>query len=119
MSARSRRLRLLPSEEAATANRTYRCGMDGIRRQQLAVERLWQHLAKRYGVQREDGLAVDPTWLKVSQPLLGAGWEEDEVLLWMACPHVLLNGLEPAALLDVGEVGPVEQVVAREALGTC
>lgn len=127
--------------------------------QLAAVEHLWRHLMKRYGVYsardiaelrgakatnrslasklaKKEGLLgytrgrakvyprfqfkgqlVHPNWNAVSAPLTEAGWDDEDILLWMVAPSPALDGHEPAELIDTPRAAEVIQLAEREALG--
>lgn len=63
------------------------------------------------------GRGVHPNWRGVSAPLVKAGWDNEDILLWMVSPNAALGGREPAALVDEGDARALREIVEREALG--
>lgn len=74
--------------------------------------------AKVYPAFEFKGSDPHPQWPAVSHPLVRAGWDGPDILLWMVSPHPALGGREPAALIDTGEVGTLIRLVETEARGT-
>ncbi len=60
---------------------------------------------------------VHPAWRAVSAPLVDAGWDDEDILLWLVSPNAALDGREPAALIDARDPSELVAVVEREALG--
>lgn len=58
-----------------------------------------------------------PCWQEVVQPLATAGWDDDDILLWMVSRHPALSGREPAELIDTGQVGDVIRLACDDAAG--
>lgn len=73
--------------------------------------------AKVYPVFEFKGRHAHPRWKDVAGPLRAAGWDGEDVLLFLVSPHHALGGREPAALIDTVEVEAVIGVVEREAQG--
>lgn len=63
------------------------------------------------------GRGVHPNWRGISAPLLDAGWDDEDILLWMVSPRPSLGGLEPAELIDSADVGLLIAEVERDVLG--
>lgn len=63
------------------------------------------------------GSEPHPAWPAASQPLVDAGWDGLDILLWMVSPNARLSGREPAALLDSADVDELIAVVETEARG--
>lgn len=76
--------------------------------------------AKVYPAFQFKGSQVHPRWGAVSVPLVEAGWEEEDILLWMASANAALAGREPAALIDGRDedVAALLALVEQEARGT-
>ncbi len=62
------------------------------------------------------GREPHPDWSRVSRPLLAADWDDEDVLLWMVSPHPLLDGREPAELIE-DDPDRLQRLVEQEALG--
>lgn len=62
------------------------------------------------------GTAVRADWPELTQPLIQAGWEPEEVLLWFAAPTGWLRGRAPVDLLDTAP-SEVRVAVTQAALG--
>ncbi len=73
--------------------------------------------AKVYPAFQFAGNQVHPNWAQVSRPLIEAGWDEEDVLLWMVSANVVLGGREPAALIDTDDADAVRRLVEEEAKG--
>ncbi|HEY5878092.1 MAG TPA: hypothetical protein VIU11_04235 [Nakamurella sp.] len=73
--------------------------------------------AKVYPAFEFKGSEPHPQWPAVSRPLIEAGWDGQDILLWMVSPHPALDGREPAALIDRAEVGALIRLVETEARG--
>lgn len=73
---------------------------------------------KHYPTFEFKGGAVHPNWNRITQPLVDAGWDGDDILLWMVSPHPALSGREPAELVDTAHAGNAAAVAANDALGT-
>lgn len=73
--------------------------------------------AKVYPAFEFNGPHPHPQWLAVSQPLVQAGWDSQDILLWMVSPHPALDGREPAGLIDSDDVGMLIRLVGTEARG--
>lgn len=63
------------------------------------------------------GSQVHPRWRDIVGSAKEAGWDDEDLLLWLVSPHPLLDMREPAALIDGTEVDRVVAVVEREAQG--
>lgn len=63
------------------------------------------------------GTEPHPQWRAASQPLIEAGWDGQDILLWMVSPNPTLDGREPAALIDSDDVGTLVRLVETEARG--
>ncbi len=75
--------------------------------------------AKVYPTFEFNGSNPHPRWAAVSKPLVDAGWDGQDILLWMVSPNPALNGREPAELIagTADEVGELVRVVEVEARG--
>lgn len=73
---------------------------------------------KHYPTFEFRGGEAHPNWKPTVQPLVDAGWEDDDILLWLVSPHPALSGREPAALIDSKRAAEVAAVAANDALGT-
>lgn len=73
--------------------------------------------AKAYPKFQFKGSGVHPSWRAVSAPLIDAGWDDEDILLWMVSPNVGLAGSEPAELIDTARLAEVVEAVRREAQG--
>lgn len=96
-----------PGSRSVATNLAKRDGLIGFMRGRSKVYPTFQF----------KGRGVHPNWRAVSAPLVEAGWDDEDILLWMVSPNAALDGREPAALIDEGDAGPLRAVVAREALG--
>lgn len=63
------------------------------------------------------GRGVHPNWRAVSAPLVEAGWDDEDILLWMVSPNTTLGGREPAELIEGKDADALRTLVEREALG--
>jgi hypothetical protein len=73
--------------------------------------------AKVYPAFEFRGAEPHPRWADVSRPLVQAGWEDPDILLWLVSPHAGLDGREPASLIDGAEIDDLIRVVNTEARG--
>lgn len=73
--------------------------------------------AKVYPAFEFSGHEPHPRWREVSEPLVAAGWDGQDILLWLVSPHQALDGREPASLLDGGDVDELVRQVRLEARG--
>lgn len=96
-----------PRNRSAATNLAKREGLIGFRRGN----------AKVYPVFEFRGTNAHPRWRDIASPLRAAGWEDDDILLFLVSPHPALDGSEPAALIDTDDVDRVVGVVEREAQG--
>lgn len=62
------------------------------------------------------GRNVHPNWSHICQPLLDAGWHDDDILLWMVSANAAFNGQEPAERIDT-DAHTLREVVEQEAAG--
>lgn len=60
---------------------------------------------------------MHPNWKAVSAPLTHAGWDDEDILLWMVAPNPALDDHEPAELIDTPRTTQLLQLAEREALG--
>lgn len=56
-------------------------------------------------------------WNDIVSPLRNAGWDDDDIVLWLAAPHGALGRRSPVEALDDGDDGLVREVVADETAG--
>lgn len=64
-----------------------------------------------------DGRGLRAGWLDIVGPLRAAGWEDEDVILWLVAPHAALGGRTPVEVLDAGARDQLLQVVRNEAAG--
>lgn len=83
-------------------------GQHGLRGFQRGRHRVYPRFQFRHA-------ELDPVWRETSLLFARAGWDDDDVLLWMVSPHVLLDGDEPAEYLDQPE--RLLPLVERETAG--
>jgi hypothetical protein len=60
---------------------------------------------------------VHPAWRQLVEPLQAAGWDGEDILLWLVSPHPALSGREPASLIDTAEIEALRTIVENEARG--
>lgn len=96
-----------PGNRSTASNLAKKQGLIGFRRGN----------AKVYPIFEFKGSTAHPRWTDIAGPLKAAGWEGEDVLLFLVSPHPALDGNEPAALIDTPEVDRVVSVVEREAQG--
>lgn len=58
-----------------------------------------------------------PGWRDIVAPLRDAGWDDDDIVLWLAAPHEALGRRSPVEALDDGDRGLVLDVVRDETAG--
>lgn len=58
-----------------------------------------------------------PGWNDVVAPLRAAGWDDEDIVLWLAAPHGALGRRSPVEALDDGDRGLVLDLVRDEAAG--
>lgn len=73
--------------------------------------------AKYYPAFEFNGPDPHPRWSAVSRPLVEAGWDNLDILLWMVSPNPALDGREPAALIDSDDADALLRLVETEARG--
>ena len=96
-----------PGNRSTASNLAKKEGLIGFRRGN----------AKVYPIFEFKGSTAHPRWTDIAGPLKAAGWEGEDILLFLVSPHPALDGNEPAALIDTPEVDHVVSVVEREAQG--
>lgn len=80
----------------------------------LSFTRGRNKLYPRFQFKRAD---VHPSWKRVVTPLLGAGWDPQDILQWMVAPHEGLDGAEPADVFQHGDLEQLLREVEDEAKG--
>lgn len=73
--------------------------------------------AKHYPTFEFAGRTVHPNWKPIVTPLTDAGWDRDDILLWLVSPHPGLSGREPAELINSPEAQLVVDAAANDAAG--
>ncbi|GFZ86809.1 hypothetical protein [Nesterenkonia alkaliphila] len=63
------------------------------------------------------GSSAHPSWKSIVTPLLDAGWQDEDILLWMTSPNGSLEGKIPADLLNASDVDRVIADAEDEAKG--
>jgi hypothetical protein len=58
-----------------------------------------------------DDRGVRPGWNDIVAPLRAAGWEDEDIVLWLAAPHGALGRRSPVEALDAGDRSLVLDVV--------
>lgn len=96
-----------PKNRSTASNLAKKEGLIGFRRGN----------AKVYPVFQFKGPSAHPRWADIANPLKAAGWEDEDILLFLVSPHPALEGREPAALIDTPDVDRVVRVVQREVQG--
>lgn len=64
-----------------------------------------------------DERGLRPGWNDVVAPLRDAGWDDEDIVLWLAAPHGALGRRSPVKALDDGDRGLVLDVVRKETAG--
>lgn len=64
-----------------------------------------------------DERGLRPGWNDVVAPLRAAGWEDEDIVLWLTAPHGALGRRSPVEALDEGDRGLVLEVVKDETAG--
>lgn len=64
-----------------------------------------------------DERGLRPGWAELVAPLREAGWEDEDIVLWLAAPHGALGRRSPVEALDEGDRGLVLDVVNDETAG--
>lgn len=64
-----------------------------------------------------DERGLRPGWADVVGPLRASGWEDEDIILWLAAPHGGLGRRSPVEALDAGDRDLVLEVVRNEAAG--
>lgn len=64
-----------------------------------------------------DERGLRPGWNDIVAPLRDAGWDDEDIVLWLAAPHGALGRRSPVEALDDGDRGLVLDVVRDEAAG--
>ncbi|WP_120006450.1 hypothetical protein [Nesterenkonia muleiensis] len=63
------------------------------------------------------GDRAHPEWKHIVEPLLNAGWDSQDILLWLTGPNGAIDGREPAELIGTDEVNKVITDAEDEAKG--
>jgi hypothetical protein len=64
-----------------------------------------------------DERGLRPGWNDVVAPLRDAGWDDEDIVLWLAAPHGTLARRSPVEALDDGDQDLVLEVVRDETAG--
>lgn len=96
-----------PGNRSVATNLARRAGLIGFMRGRVKVYPRFEF----------KGRDVHPNWRAVSAPLVEAGWDDEDILLWMVSPNTALDHREPAALINDENAVALRAVVEREALG--
>lgn len=64
-----------------------------------------------------DERGLRPGWNDVVAPLRDAGWDDEDIVLWLAAPHGALGRRSPVDALDDGDRGLVLDLVRDETAG--
>lgn len=64
-----------------------------------------------------DERGLRPGWREIVSPLREAGWQDEDIILWLAAPHGSLGRHSPVETLDSGQLDTVLAVVRAEASG--
>ena len=64
-----------------------------------------------------DERGLRPGWNDIVAPLRNAGWEDEDIVLWLAAPHGGLGRRSPVEALDQGDRDAVLDVVKDETAG--
>ncbi len=64
-----------------------------------------------------DERGLRPGWADVVAPLRKAGWDDEDIVVWLAAPHGALGRRSPVEALDDGDRGTVLDVVRDQAAG--
>lgn len=96
-----------PSNRSVASNLAKTHGLIGVARGH----------AKVYPVFEFSGAEPNPAWAPATRPLLDAGWEGPDILLWMVSPNARLSGREPATLLNPDGEDQLISLAETEARG--
>lgn len=58
-----------------------------------------------------DRRGLRPGWSEVVQPLRDSGWDDEDIVLWLAAPHGRLGRRSPVVALDDGDRDAVLSVI--------
>lgn len=64
-----------------------------------------------------DGRGLRQHWGDIVAPLRGAGWDDEDIVLWLAAPNGALDRRSPVEALDDGDHALVVDVVKQESAG--
>lgn len=64
-----------------------------------------------------DRRGLRPGWKEIIAPLRNAGWDDEDIVLWLAAPHGALGRRSPVETLDDGDRVRVLDVVRDQAAG--
>lgn len=64
-----------------------------------------------------DERGLRPGWNDIVGPLRDAGWDDEDIVLWLAAPHAVLSRRSPVEALDDGDRGLVLDVVRDATAG--
>lgn len=96
-----------PSNRSVASNLAKTHGLIGVTRGH----------AKVYPTFEFSGPNPHPGWRAATDPLINAGWDGPDILLWMISPNSRLSGREPASLLNAGETERLVSLSQTEARG--
>lgn len=63
-----------------------------------------------------DKAGINRGWRDVAGGLLAAGWDAEDILLWMVSPNGRVSGREPVSLLDT-DFDTLRRLITQEAKG--